>query len=609
MSAMNAEKTQSHSVIQFLTTFVITQWKPQLALLLCVIFIAAFGAIYPYFFKQLINEISQYQPNQRMQPLYLAAAAIVVVWGLSEMLLNVQDYIAIHVFPSFKTAIRQALLEQTIHRPLGSFSKDMTGGITSRIASAPENAANILSIFIFNFISTIITLASSFVLIFSVGFKYIFILIAWACIHLLIAYNYKNLIRSLCESHAKTRSQLSGTISDILINLPNIHVFCGWKNERDVFTNVQAIDSGQEKKTMKGFLGIKFYQSTSLIILFTAIVYSYMTDWSHHQISLGDITLIMMLTFNIIGCIRNVSGNFNSFIIDIASLTETLNYLFPIEASNVTKYSRFSYPSDSIDYDLKTRALIAPSKKIVFKNIYFRYPSAEPSSWILNDFSLAIEPGEHIGLVGLSGAGKTTLLKLLLGLYPLNQGEILIGEKNIESLSPSEHRDHISLVPQDPLFFHRSLADNIRYGKPDASHQDILDSLSLANCIEMIEKMPHHIDTLIYDAGCNFSRGQLQRIALARGMLRKSSIVLLDEPTASIDLINEKSINNAIQTLIEGKTAIIVAHRLETLRCMDRIIVLNNGKIAEQGDFDALLRLKGIFSNMWESRREAFEYD
>ena len=241
---------------------------------------------------------------------------------------------------------------------------------------------------------------------------------------------------------------------------------------------------------------------------------------------------------------------------------------------------------------------------IRFKDVTFTHDeNPEP---LFKKLSLRINAGEKIGLVGHSGSGKTTLTKLLLRFSDIDSGEILIDGQNITHITQDELRGHIAYVPQEPLLFHRSLAENIAYGNPEASQAEIEGSAKLANAHDFIQQLPKKYDTLVGERGVKLSGGQRQRVAIARAMLKNAPILVLDEATSALDSESEKLIQSALWKLMERRTAIVIAHRLSTIQKMDRIIVLDDGKIVEEGSHAELLRKKGEYAKLWSHQSGGF---
>jgi ATP-binding cassette subfamily B protein len=241
---------------------------------------------------------------------------------------------------------------------------------------------------------------------------------------------------------------------------------------------------------------------------------------------------------------------------------------------------------------------------IVFDRVTFQY-GAHPTP-LYRDFSVTIRPGERVGLVGHSGSGKTTFVKLIQRLYDVNDGAILIDGQNIADVQQASLRGQIAIVQQEPILFHRTLAENIAYGRPSASRAEIVEAARQANAHDFIVSLPKGYETMVGERGVKLSGGERQRVAIARAFLADAPILILDEATSSLDSESEVMIQQAMERLMVGRTTLVIAHRLSTVRALDRLLVFDKGRIVEEGDHDALIRLKGgIYRRLFE--RQALE--
>jgi ATP-binding cassette, subfamily B, bacterial len=241
---------------------------------------------------------------------------------------------------------------------------------------------------------------------------------------------------------------------------------------------------------------------------------------------------------------------------------------------------------------------------VQLRDVSFRYSAGQPL--LFDRFSLEIAPGTRIGLVGRSGGGKTTLTRLLLRFSDVERGEICVGGVPIDRVPQGSLRQLIAYVPQDPSMFHRSIADNIRVGRPHATDAEVRRAARLAHAADFIESLPAGYETLVGERGVKLSGGQRQRVAIARAILKDAPILILDEATSSLDSESEALIQDALWRLLGGRTAIVIAHRLSTVKQMDRLIVMEGGRIVEQGTHDALLRLGGIYASLWARQSGGF---
>ena len=255
---------------------------------------------------------------------------------------------------------------------------------------------------------------------------------------------------------------------------------------------------------------------------------------------------------------------------------------------------------------------VAPNKiskvkgEVVFDNITYIYENNNQK--VFDNFSLKINAGDKVALVGSSGAGKSTFVRLLMRLFNLEEGRILIDGVDIASISQKNLREEIGFVPQDPVLFHRTLMENIRYGKRDATDEEVKRAAGLAHCDEFIANLPKGYDTYVGERGIKLSGGERQRVAIARAILKNAPILVLDEATSALDSESEMLIQDALHNLIEGKTVIVIAHRLSTIKGMNRIIVIHNGKIIEDGTHNELVEIEGgTYKKLWNIQAGGFE--
>jgi ATP-binding cassette subfamily B protein len=242
---------------------------------------------------------------------------------------------------------------------------------------------------------------------------------------------------------------------------------------------------------------------------------------------------------------------------------------------------------------------------IEFKNVSFSYEQGQKHRSVLKDFSILIPDGQKVGVVGMSGAGKSTLTKLLLRFNDVNSGQVLINNVDVRELLQTEVRKHIAYVPQEPFLFHASIKDNVMLSKPDASDSEIRQALKTAHALEFTKDLPAGLGSIVGERGVKLSGGQKQRVAIARAVLQHAPIIILDEATSALDSESEQIIKQSFTEVLKGKTAIVVAHRLSTLSEMDRIIVLDKGKLVEDGTHDELLARHGLYAKLWRRQQNS----
>lgn len=333
------------------------------------------------------------------------------------------------------------------------------------------------------------------------------------------------------------------------------------------------------------------------------------------SITIDTIQTALNLSLVVIGIWSVVNG---SITIGTFVLMQTyLNFAFSdiVQIANLTRnLTEETVNAMSLDeLSLKLPALTEPQKPIKpdfsnptveFKDVCFTYSDGKEAA--LKDFNLKINPREKVGLVGISGSGKSTITKLLLRMYTPVSGEIKVTGQNVEEMGSSNTRSCFAYVPQDPILFHRTIKENITYAKPNATNAEILEVAKKAHCLEFIQKLPKGFDTKVGEKGLKLSGGQRQRIAIARALLKDSPILIFDEATSALDSESESIIQETLKDALSKKTSIVIAHRLSTLRIMDRIVVIDEGRIVEDGTHEQLLDLNGIYANLWNKQSGGF---
>lgn len=319
---------------------------------------------------------------------------------------------------------------------------------------------------------------------------------------------------------------------------------------------------------------VEIVQSALTVLLQVGLLGLALMLWARGEASAGDVTFVMTSYFVVNGYLREIGMH-------VRAMQRAVNELDDIVG--------FSHMEPAVADRPGARQLVVPRGEVAFDRVTFRY--ANQDAPIYSDFSLTITPGEKVALVGHSGSGKSTFVKLVQRLYDLDGGRILLDGQDIATATQDSVRRAIALVPQEPVLFHRSLAENIAYARPDATRQEIEAAADRAHAHAFIRRLPQGYDTLVGERGVNLSGGERQRVALARAFLADAPVLVLDEATSSLDSVTEHLIQDAIEKLMVGRTTIIIAHRLSTIRRVDRILVFKDGAIVEQGSHEALLGL------------------
>ena len=414
------------------------------------------------------------------------------------------------------------------------------------------------------------------------------ILISWGIVFTVISISFLKPLQHASYIFAASRSSLVGKMVDSISNVMNVRLFARHDDE-NAWMNKNMNRTVKNDKA----LALKVFQMRTLwdiCILFLMemdiLVLSYL--FQQNRVSIGDFSFITSLSVTILWNFWFLSGKFIDLSDKMGKAKQALSIL-------KIKHQIIDKP--------EAKNLRIHRGEIDFKNVVFSYPGRKN---LFNKLDLHIPAGQKIGLVGFSGSGKSSFVNLILRLFDVKQGGIYIDNQNIKSIRQHSLRQYIALIPQDVSLFHRSIFENVRYARPDASLEEVIAACKKAHCDEFIKRQPKGYYTLTGERGVKLSGGQKQRIAIARAILKNAPILILDEATSALDSVTERYIQETLHQIIHQKTCIVIAHRLSTLAEMDRIIVFDHGKIIEDGSHEALLALNGHYAKLWQLQSGGF---
>ena len=464
------------------------------------------------------------------------------------------------------------------------FADNFTGSLVKKVGRFTRSFEGYVDRMYFDLIPLFLKITFIFVILFWIKPIIGLIMLGWSVIFIFSTLWFAKWKWKYDIARSKMDTKVTGALADTITNNANIKFFTSLKHEARKFGTItrkwakatilewnvsQLADAGQ---------------GLMMILLEFLILYFAIQGWAAGQITIGDFVWMQAYLFEIFQNIwrfgRNVRDLYKN-LADAEEMTVVLDQKHEIQ-------------------DLEdAKAISIVRGKLEFERVCFSYGHEETE--VVHGLSFMVKPGEKVALVGPSGGGKSTLIKLMLRLFDIQKGRILIDDQDISQVTQDSLRSQISFVPQDPILFHRTLMENIRYGHLEATDEEVMAAAKLANCHEFIQKFPKKYDTFVGERGVKLSGGERQRVAIARAILANAQILILDEATSALDSASEAQIQQALENLMKNKTTLVIAHRLSTITKMDRIIVLQEGKVVEDGVHSELISAKsGLYRKLWE---------
>ena len=487
--------------------------------------------------------------------------------------------------------LAQLCFKAVINQSMTFHNNRFSGSLTSAANKMPTAFIALKSNFVWDCYPLILTVVYSIVVTGIICLPFAIILAVYAVVYSVVAIVTYYKTRHVDENLASAENKQTGQLADAITNEISVKSYAREKMESRRFERATK----QTKKATFAVAKVSFWRNMSMNIV--------------NLITFAGLLVLIVMSHNLFGLtianvvlIYSLSNSLLSNVWTINHVLRSINRSFGGAKEMVEILDLPCIVDDKTD-----KPLIISEAKVDFQNISFRHE--EQKHKLFSDFTLSIPSGERVGLVGVSGSGKTTLTKLLLRFDDVKAGAILIDGQDIRDVTQESLREAIAYVPQESSLFHRSIYENIAYGRPDASPEEVYRAAKLANAEEFIAELPNGYDTLVGERGVKLSGGQRQRVAIARAILKDAPILVLDEATSALDSESEALIQEALKNLMKGRTAIVVAHRLSTIAGLDRIVVLNNGAIVEQGSHKELLKKGGEYAKLWSRQSGAFLED
>lgn len=543
------------------------------------------STVLPYFLSQAVGTFAS--GGEKLDH-YLFWATVIGAVGV------VLNFLVFQTTVRHEAVVRQELIDDTFSRIIGKdhyfFSNQKVGALTSKFIDFISAHIALQDLFIIRTLSFIISTGFGLAVIFFsapiLGFI-ILGLVAW----LIIQIRFSLLIRKPYR-HARKKliAEINGTAADAIGSNLTVKTFAHERYER---STLKTLTETYRRAHVKDLTYHAFEGSSRLFLM--AFVQIVAIAFVARLLTEG--TLELGIAIFTIAYLQRLAGQ----LFELGDIINGYDKLF-LQAAPMTE---ILLQENSIVDDENAKSLTVHKGKIEFHNVSYAYADAE-NRLVIEDMNLTIQPGQKVGLVGHSGAGKTTITKLLLRFADLTSGQIAIDGQDISKVTQQSLRSNIAYVPQEPMLFHRSLRENIAYGKLTASDEEVIAAAQRAHAWEFIRKLPEGLDTIVGERGVKLSGGQRQRIAIARAILKDAPILVLDEATSALDSESEKLIQASLDELMKNRTSIVIAHRLSTIAKLDRIIVLEDGKILEDGSHKDLLKNNGTYAGLWNHQSGGF---
>ncbi len=542
----------------------------------------------PVLYKQFINNLTSYNPA-KYSALIKILILILLARGLRTYAFRSKDFITNFFEPRVMADINNDCFEYLHKNSYSFFSGNFVGSLVNKVKKMERGFEMITDRVVDDFLRTTLAVSFAVVMLWISSPILGIAMLLWCILYVVIIYFFSMYKLKYDLQKSELDTKIIGQLADTITNNANIKLFSSLDREVGKFKDITQKHFAIRRFSWNLMTYLEGMQATLMIIMEAFMMYIALNYWKQGTLSVGDFTLIQLYMINIFDKLWSMGKQVRAFyeaLADANEMTEIL--LTPHEVEDAPSAGK----------------LLVKKGKIEYKNTGFAYYK---NSTVLQKFNLTIEPGERVALIGPSGGGKSTLVKLLFRFHDIQSGKILIDGQDISKVTQDSLHDGLSLVPQDPILFHRSLMENIRYGKPLASDEEVIEAAKAAYAHEFIMSSQYGYQTFVGERGIKLSGGERQRVAIARAILKNTPILVLDEATSSLDSESEHYIQDALKNLMKNKTVIVIAHRLSTIMQMDRILVLEKGVITEQGKHKELLKMKeGTYQKLWQIQAGGF---
>ncbi len=495
------------------------------------------------------------------------------------LLWRVASWIANYAFVGVTGDLRRDLFRHLTGHSPGYFADRLPGMLTSRVTATSNAVFTAENMLVWNVLPPCVATIAAIVLVCTISLPMAAALALVAGIMVFVLFRLAASGRPLHHDFATKAATVDGEMIDVVTNMPLVRAFGGVSREHRRFDATVDRELNARRRSLFYLEKLRIFHAAVTILLTLGLLSWSIILWTQGEATTGDVVLACTLSISVLSATRDLA-------VALVDITQHIARLAEAVATLLVPHELCDHP--------EAEPLVRRGASVKFEQVDFRYSDGRQ---IFRDFTFSFRPGERVGLVGPSGGGKSTLFALLQRFYDVQAGRILIDGQDIARVTQESLREAIGVVPQDISMFHRSVMDNIRYGRPEATDDEVLEAAFSARC-NFIEDLPQGMWTIVGERGLKLSGGQRQRIAIARAFLRDAPLLLLDEATSALDSESEEAIREALGRLMKGRTVIAIAHRLSTVRSFDRIVVLQAGRVVQEGAPDLLVRREGPYRQL-----------
>jgi ATP-binding cassette, subfamily B, bacterial len=578
------------SLFSFIWRFLkVYKWKIY-GICLSIIIASLLTVIDPFLLKILIDKISNDSNNFNLlhDKSYIILVALFVSLNIfGNLLWRVINYLSLKTFPFVRARVVSYAFSYLSLHSHQYFQDNLSGDLANKIQDIGKSIENIFEP-IMTIMYIICTVLITTIIAYTISFYFSIAIIIWVILFVMLSFALSKNIIHYSKDLAEIKSLLSGKYVDSLMNIFNINIFARQKFEKNYLEKIS--DEVAEKDVCLRWKLLKLWaiQGTLCALILGVMIFILIYLRSKGLVTVGDFVFIVSITITVIHQVFGIAELVSRMLEQMGICNQAISKVF---ATHTLIDSNNSFP------------LKVEKGEIIFKDVSFGY---NENNILFDNLNIRIASNQKIGLVGYSGGGKTSLVNLLIRLYDVQKGEIRIDQTDIKNVTISSLRENITFIPQNPILFHRSFFDNIRYGNLDATDAEVIEAAKKAHAHEFIINTYNSYESMLGENGTKISGGQRQRVAIARAILKNSPILILDEATSSLDSLTEELIQDSLKYLMQNKTVITIAHRLSTLVSMDRILVFDKGRIVEDGTHNELLNKTGLYYRLWNSQVGGF---